>query len=291
MRRRRLWTTVLGILASVAVSLVWAAWPGSSTFTVGTETTYVTEPLDKHGYVDYVTALNQRLRKGITPENNANVLIWQALGPHPEGGTMPPEYFGWLGIESPPEKGDYWVSWDNYRKEHLRNDGGINPDENSDPWSRATKWPWTTEDEPDLADWLKRNEKPLALVIEATRRPEYYNPLVPKRTEDWSPGFLAALLPNVQRCRELAAALVCRAMLRVAEGKVDEALQDLLASHRLGRLVARGATLIELLVGLAIDQITNKADVTPNSRRNRSWPVLTICGNCRRCRLSPTRLI
>jgi len=94
MRRRRLWVSVLGILASVAGTLVYAMWPGSSTFTVGKETTYVTEPLDKHGYVDYVTALNEQLNKGITPDNNANVLIWKALGPRPEGGTsMTPEYF------------------------------------------------------------------------------------------------------------------------------------------------------------------------------------------------------
>src|SRR5439155_2920198 len=118
MRRRRLWRTVMGVLAAGVASLVCAAWPGYSTFTVSTETTYVTEPLDKHGYVDYVTALNERLGKGITPANNANVLIWQALGPHPEGATMPPEYFQWLGIESPAEEGEYWVSWRNYMKEH-----------------------------------------------------------------------------------------------------------------------------------------------------------------------------
>ena len=68
------------------MALAWAMWPSRSTFTVGTETTYVTGPLDKQGYVDYVAALNERLREGITPENNANVLIWQALGPRPEGG-------------------------------------------------------------------------------------------------------------------------------------------------------------------------------------------------------------
>jgi hypothetical protein len=261
MRRRRLWATVLGILASVAVSLVCAAWPGSSTFTVGTETTYVTEPLDKHGYVDYVTALNQRLSNGITPENNANVLIWQALGPHPEGGTMPPEYFRWLGIESPPEQGEYFVSWRNYLKEHPKNADAIERDPNRELGITVPNRPWTAKDDPELADWLKQNEKPLALLLEATRRPEYYNPLVPKRTEDWSPGLYAAFLPTVQRCREVAAALVCRAMLRLAEGNVDEAWQDLLACHRLGRLVARGAGLLELLVGIAIDMIANKADI------------------------------
>jgi len=86
---------------SIVCLLAFAAWPGSSTFTVSPQTTYVTGPLDKDGYVDYVTALNERLGKGITPEKNANVLICQALGPHPEGSILPAEYFQWLGIDPP----------------------------------------------------------------------------------------------------------------------------------------------------------------------------------------------
>ena len=263
MRRRRLWASVLGILASVAGTLVYAMWPGSSTFTVGMETTYVTGPLDKHGYVDYVTALNEQLSKGITSENNANVLIWIALGPRPEGGTsMPPEYFQCLGIESPPEKGEYLVSWQNYLKDHSKIGDNMERVADGDRMLRAASWPWTANDDSELADWLKRSEKPLALVMEATRRPEYYNPLVPRRTENWSPGLLTSLLPSVQRCREFGEALACRAMLRVTEAKFDEAWQDLLTCHRLARLLARGGTLIELLVGIAIDQVANKADVT-----------------------------
>jgi type II secretory pathway pseudopilin PulG len=49
--------------------------------------------------------------------------------------------------------------------------------------------------------------------------------------------------------------------LRVSEGHIDDAWQDLLACHRLGRLVARGATLIELLVGIAIDGVASSADL------------------------------
>jgi len=50
-------------------------------------------------------------------------------------------------------------------------------------------------------------------------------------------------------------------MLRVGAEKYDEAWQDLLASHRLGRLVARGATLLEALVGIAVDGIASGADL------------------------------
>jgi hypothetical protein len=260
MRRRRWWKIALGILFMILALVAYAAWPGSSTFTIGPDTTYVTGPLDKHGYIDYVTALNERLRGDITPETNANVLIWQALGPHPEGATMPPEYFQWLGYE-PPEQGEYFVIREKYLKERLRDDFSAQRRELTDRMDRAIKRPWTTKDEPELAEWLRRNEKPLAEIIRATQRLDFYNPLVPRRTEDWSPGLYSSLLPSVQICREVAAALACRAMLRLREGKTEKAWEDLLACHRLGRLVARG-TLIEWLVGFALEKTASNADLT-----------------------------
>src|SRR5205085_135586 len=76
------------------------------------------------------------------------------------------------------------------------------------------------------------------------------------------PGLLiGVVLSGVQKRRELASALTARALLRVGEGRFDEAWQDLLACHRLGRLVARGAIFIEVLVGIAVDQIASSADL------------------------------
>ena len=125
----------------------------------------------------------------------------------------------------------------------------------------ATKRPWAAKDHPPIAAWLEANETPLALVVEATRRPDYYNPLVSRHSDKEPGSLIRALLPSVQKCRELATALTARAMLRVGEGKLDDAWQDLLACHRLGRLVGRGGTLIEALVGFAIDQIASNADL------------------------------
>ncbi len=50
-------------------------------------------------------------------------------------------------------------------------------------------------------------------------------------------------------------------MLRIGEGRFDDAWRDLIACHRLGRLVGRGGTLIEALVGIAIDAIASRADL------------------------------
>ena len=47
---------------------------------LGKETTFVTGPLDKHGYIDYEAALNAEFSKGIAPEKNANALLILVLG-------------------------------------------------------------------------------------------------------------------------------------------------------------------------------------------------------------------
>jgi hypothetical protein len=228
---------------------------------VGKETTIVTGPLTKEGYIDYETVVNERLSQGVTPETNANVLIWKLLGPRPEGRNMPAEFYKWLGIQEPPEKGEYLRDLGGYLKEHANVEG-------QDVWDlygeleRISQRPWVARDYPHLAGWLQASEKPLALAVEASKRPEYFNPLVSSHTERKPGGLLGALLPSAQKCRTIAMALRCRAMLRAGEGQLDEAWQDLLACHRLGRLVARGGTLIEMLVGIAIDAIASNAEMS-----------------------------
>jgi hypothetical protein len=230
-------------------------------FPVGKETTYVSGPLDKEGYVDYEAALNDRYGKGIAPEKNATVLLWKALGPTPEGRRgMPAEFFKRLGIEAPPNEGTYFIGLPSYAKDHLSLDKSASDQIDEQQW-RATQRPWTAKDYPHLVAWLKANEKPLAVIVEATRRPVYFNPLVSRRIGNERAGLLGTLDQGVQKCSELAKALAARAMLQTGEGKFDEAWLDLLACHRLSRLVGQGASLIEALVGIAIDRNACGADL------------------------------
>jgi len=271
MRLPRLRRWLPKALAISAFLFIYAAWPGSTTFTVSNETTYVTEPLDANGYVDYPKALNQRLSQGITPENNANVLIVQALGPKPEGAELSAEYYQWLKIDPPRSEGEYAVSPGQYFQKHLTalpNDiiGLHNESKTLRQWTdtidRARKWPWHATEQPDVARWLKQNEKPLAIVYEATTKPEYFNPYVATNPEPQSFRVMNSLLPTVQRCRDFASAFSCRAMNRIAEGDFEGAWNDLMICQRLGRLIGRGATLIEGLVGIAIVNIALNAQIT-----------------------------
>ena len=199
------------------------------------------------------------MSKGVTPENNANVAIWKALGPTPLGPTAtPPGFFEKLGIPAPPANGNYFIG--------LRNFAQQNPNIGSadavfDTMRRCGERPWTSNQQPGINSWLTANEKPLAAEIEGTKRTHYFSPLVPEMGNRGSKGLLSSLLPGAQTARELASALAARAMLYAGHGQPDAAWQDLLACHRLGRLVGRGGALLEGLVGMAIEQIACRADV------------------------------
>ena len=82
--------------------------------TISKQTTYITEPLRKDGYVNYVAALNQRFGTGVTPKNNAAVSFLKAMGPGEIGPKYRDEYWRLLDIPPLPEKGDYYVKLDKY---------------------------------------------------------------------------------------------------------------------------------------------------------------------------------
>jgi hypothetical protein len=244
---------------------------------VGRDTTYVTGPFDKYGYIDYEAALNAELSKNVTPETNAMVLLIQVLGPAPEGGDgLPPAYFKWLDMPLLPKEGNYFLGQGTYITGQL----GITGEKLEKLYevqSWATQRPWEPKDAPPLVEWLKVNEKQLALVSEAVKRKEYFNPLASKRKEGESSNLIGVLLPSVQKCRELATSFVLRAMLRIKEGKFEEAWADILTCHRLGRLVGRGATLIEGLVGIAICQIASNASITYLAHANLTSKQALAC--------------
>ena len=251
---------------------------GRGHFTISKETTYVTGPVDKDGYIDYAAALNERLSKGVAPENNANVLIWKALGPRPEGPAMPPEFFKLLRIDPLPEKGDYFVDLDRYIKDHLKIDPrGKEEEDIQKQLDHALERAWTVKEYPKLAAWIELNKKPLAVTMEATKRSHYFSPLAPSKDKDASGGLITSPMSGMQKCRRLTQCLAARAMLFLSEEKYDDAWQNLLACHRLARLVGRGATLIDGLVGMAIDNMAAKADLAFLERVNEDSKRIQNC--------------
>ncbi len=232
--------------------------------TISKETTYITGPLRENGYPDYVAALNELCSKGVTPENNAVVLLCQAMNPDEIGQSIRERFFKMLGIPPPPETGRYYVSFFKFTHADEGADApGADParekkrDQLMKQYDVAMERPWSRDELPAVFAWLEANEKPLELIVAATRRPRFYAPLLGSGENAM---VIAVLLPVALDSREAARALKARAMLRIKSGNTDGAHEDLLACHRLGRLVSQGPTLVELLVGIAINGIACYGD-------------------------------
>lgn len=241
--------------------------PAVPSVTISRETTYLVSPLRADGYVDYVEALNRQCSQGVTPQNNAAVSFWRAIGPKPLPEEVRKPFFQRLRIAPLPDEGPYLVwLWEYLQhledagtpeKEGLDEQGWL--DRHLDQYDRAQEVPWSANEYPLLAKRLEANRQPLAMLIAAARRPRFFSPLVAKRggslvSCQWAPGY--------RESRDAAQMLTARAMLRLNEGKIDAAWQDLLASHRLARLLAQGPFLINQLYAVGLEYTALRGDVS-----------------------------
>jgi hypothetical protein len=226
---------------------------------ISKETTYITEPLRPDGYPDYIAALNRLASKDVTPENNAAVLLVQAFGPKLRGMYGEPvsdkergAFFRMLGIAPPPDNSNnYYVGLLAYAKTRPKNaeereakkEAAASESLIYSQQERAGESPWSKTECPLVAAWLDRNEKPLALVAEASRKTRFFAPLIPRPWRrgpgPWM-GGVGFENPLVGPLRQATRALETRAMLRLFNGDVEGAWTDLQACHRLCRLLSQG---------------------------------------------------
>jgi hypothetical protein len=272
--RRWLITAPLLVVLALVLLVVTCNVAGSGVrVTISQETTRITKPLRADGYPDYIASLNERFSRGVTPENNSAVLFWKAIGPASIPREDREKYFKMLGIPPLPEKGDYFVTSDAHitaqvgRHTSNKLSAGKQTDDPLEgqlqqQYYQTLKRPWSRQEFPVWAEWLDINEKPLLLILEASKRPRRYDPLIGSPLDkDKSEVAMGMVLDGVQPSRDIARALLARSMLRMQAGKVEEAWQDLLACHRLARLVGQGPTIIEVLIAITIDHMAQCAEI------------------------------
>lgn len=233
-----------------------AADEPKSKFPVGKDTTHVVAPVDKNGFIDYPSALNDLLGQGVTAETNALVPLLQAVGISDREKQYPPEFYRRLGIEPVPQ-GECFLSLDDY----LRAKGTpLDPESEVNLVLRTR--PWTAKEQPDAAAWLDAHHASLKLVEAASHRKDYFHPWAPGENKDGKRGvLLGSPLTAVQRSRQAADALACRAMRHLGDGRPDATRADALTLYRLARLMAKGGSIIELLVANAIQAMAHNAAV------------------------------
>lgn len=220
---------------------------------IGPETTYLTGPLTDDGYVDYIAAINERQSEGVTPENNAVVLLVQAYGAEIIHEDTRERYFELLNVTQPPTGREYFIDQVAFAQLHPDvEDSREAVQEFEDQHKTARQRPWTRSEFPDVAALLDRNAEHLALIVEASRRERFYSPLL---SDEEPPWMFGVLLPVEQEQRAAARQLTARSMLQLEEGDVCGAWDDIMACHRLARLTGQAPFLISSLVSFSVDSI------------------------------------
>ena len=292
-KRYRFVLWIGGIVVALLLVFLWQLFGAHPKIVISPQTTFITAPLRANGMPDYAQWLLENERKGVTPENNAAVLLWQALW----SGALEKKHYKLicdeLGIDPVPSKEESvqsiyetetlqpLVMW-LHEQRRLSVDGRVPTAEAISRmvdarWDRILEGddyeamlivdqiveeaqfrPWPREGIAPLADWARKNQRPLDLFVAASRRPCFYSPQ-PQSLDDVQLILTEMQFPLLGASREAAQALSTRAMWHLHEGRPDGAWEDISALYRLARLLGNGQTLIEIVVGTAVEGIAHQA--------------------------------
>jgi hypothetical protein len=250
---------------------------------VSKETTYITEPLTKDGLVDYLKALELKIYppEMQTDENGARIFV-RLFGSDfwGESSSIPPEdrefyrqqIYQKLDLE-PNIEPTFVLPQDPYnilqkfyaeKKERVPKD-----------WGK----PWTLEQYPMLADWIREVDEPMDTVAEAIRKPVFFYPILqsPESVQSGRPQCLTGLRsPKWQLIRMIREIFAARATYRIAQGNIDGALDDKLTIHRLGRLFAQQGLLTDLHGGLWFEEMANAIPINGNPGHPLTEPQIHL---------------
>lgn len=231
---------VAGLLGQSPSRPMSSASSRAAKFTVSSQTTYLTGPLDADGTVNYVRAYNDLYGKGVTAENNAAIDLINALGPECLDEKLRDQILQALHMQSPPKEAGKSIEDIAFSSQF---DKGL---------ARLHTAAWSREDFPEAAAWLDKNKELLNAVVAASKKPSFHVPWVSTdHPETMHEGLLRIKLG---RFRLATYGLAGRAVLAASEGRAEDASSDLLAIHRLERLM-RGQLLMQDAVATFLGRI------------------------------------
>ncbi len=101
--------------------------------------------------------------------------------------------------------------------------------------------------------WIQEHNDALELVIEGSRRPYYWQTY---KSNDDNPGeMISVIVPKLSGLRKLARALIWRSQLCAEQGRFKDAFDHAKSCYRFGQQIRGDKTLIEQLVGIAIEAL------------------------------------
>jgi len=245
-KKRWLLWSLAGVVGLVAICHVPV---GRVKIEVGPDTTLIDGPLNDDGTVNYAAALDAAYREGVTRDNNAAYLLLEALGPGMLDEDHGAETLHRLGVGLRPDA-KYFMTYEVWAEENpdALGDGPLNSGDDFDP--EVIDLLVSGGRFAPVEAWLEYNAAALEVVLAASRKPLLYVPIV-------SPGepasLYSALCWNLTGIRGAGRALVARAMVKLRRGEAESAWEDILAVHRLARLMSRDPWLITQLVAISLE--------------------------------------
>jgi len=270
--RRRFVLLGVVVLTIVAVTVCVIKAPRAAKWNrridIGPDTTVVSGPLHPDGTIDYLGAINDQCRRGVTPDNNAAVLLMQAIGLGRLEPWARPQLLSNLGVSKLPTEGGGFVSLAEYilaETDIVATQPAATPIGQryeaegvaSRMLDQVMSVPWSADEQPVVNAWLNANEDPVELVVAASKRPEYF---LPPLADSAPPMLIAAIAPLRDERRSAFRALIARAMRHLHAGDIEAAQSDLLAVHRLASLTGRSPDMIERLMAVGTDAEASEAD-------------------------------
>jgi hypothetical protein len=252
--RRRVWRVAiyLGALLLIAIAIDLIVADARRHVRPSYLTTRIVEPRKPDGSIDYGLALDQYFSRGVTPENNAAIPLLHVLGPAALSKNHPETVFAGLGMSPLPEAGDYFVGHADYMRIH-----SLPAANEAIEWELPREFTYAIDITPQIAQWAKDNDGALTRFVEATRRPRFFISLYGQQTLT----LAEKQLPHAKCLKEAGDALHARAIGRLNNGDGNGFIDDVLALHRLARLMSQAGTMVERVVGMSIETSAAQDDV------------------------------
>lgn len=254
----------ISIASMISLTVLWfvVTYYSDPYIHLSKETTVITEPLKPDGVPDYLAVINKLKKpKGITPETNSAVVFWKAIGHDFEGyhPTQKEKYLRELGMKELPAAGRYFIWLEQFVSRNPSViEGWLQNNDEDDMWfylndelEKASTTPWKASQLPEIASWLKYNEKPIQLVVEASPLEHYYDPYLSCDVPGEINLFDDASIQSRDQ-RTFAMMLKPQVMLLIGEGKTEEAKECVYALHGLARNRLNEPMLTDRIIGLAI---------------------------------------
>ncbi|MDX1962388.1 MAG: hypothetical protein SFX18_04500 [Pirellulales bacterium] len=220
-------------------------------FTISQETTYITEPLNPNGYPDYVAAVNKELSKGVTPENNGAAVVLAIIDPHAE--PKSDNLYKLLKVERPTS--GYLQSYKTFISEKLTRDGYeadtaaylATEKRLEDQFDAALTRPWTEEEFPPVAEWLKQQQPALETFKKIRQKDRWFVPLEldPERL-----SFMEIRLSLQHQMRDIACAQAILALREIGHQRYAQAAEVIADSLHWLRISQPAWAFIEKIINV-----------------------------------------